>query len=110
MVATGLLLIFGYSQLAIEFPSYFYQTLVLLVVGTVIIYFYVLEARREKPTYFVQVYMATLFAKIIGYGGYMLFVVWDDKSGASENVLFFMIGYFIFTAIEIIFLYRKVRG
>ena len=110
VVVIGLFILLGYSQLATELPTFFYQTLALLIVGTTVIYFYLLDAHHEKPTFFVQIYMATLFAKIIGYGGYMLFVVWDDKSGAAENVQFFMIGYFVFTAIEIIFLYQKVRG
>lgn len=90
-------------------PAYFYQTIALLFLGTVGIYFYLLDVKKSKPEYFVQMYIATQFAKILAYGSYMLFVVWDDPNGASDHVLTFMITYFVFTSIEVIFLYRKVR-
>lgn len=91
-------------------PPYFYQTIALLFMGTVGIYFYLLDVKKNRPEYFVQMYIATQFAKILAYGSYMLFVVWDDSNRASDHALIFMITYFVFTAIEVIFLYRKVRG
>jgi len=108
LVLLALTLVFAYGQLTTQLPSFFYQTLALLLAGTLGIYFYLVDAKKEKPEYFVQLYMGTLFAKIIAYGAYMLFVVWEDRTGAADNVLFFMVGYFIFTAVEIIFLYLKV--
>lgn len=93
-----------------QLPSFFYQTLALLLMGTGAIYFYLVDIKKEKPEYFVQLYIATLFVKILAYGAYMLFVVWDDKVQAGDNALFFMVTYFLFTIVEIAFLYRKVRG
>ncbi|MEQ9592829.1 MAG: hypothetical protein RLN86_09535 [Cyclobacteriaceae bacterium] len=89
-------------------PSYFYQTLVLVTIGTVGIYFYLVEVKKERPTYFTQLYILTLFVKILAYGAYVLIVVWDDPKGADMNALFFMILYFFFTAAEVYFLYKKV--
>ncbi|MGE0586955.1 MAG: hypothetical protein AB7O48_00150 [Cyclobacteriaceae bacterium] len=106
--AVAIAVVFGYSIAPL--PSFFYQSLALLLVGTGGIYFYLVDIKREKPDYFVQIYIATLFAKILAYGAYMFFVLWEDKGGAANNALFFMVTYFIFTAIEIIFLYRKVNG
>lgn len=91
-----------------ELPSFFYQTIILLLMGTTGIYFYLIDVKRQRPEYFVQLYLATLMAKILAYGGYVLFVVWDDPAQASNNALVFMFTYFIFTTVEIIFLYRKV--
>ena len=87
-------------------PPYFYQTIALLFFGTIGIYFYLLDVKKNRPEYFIQMYIA----KILAYGSYMLFIVWDDSNSAADHVLVFMIAYFFFTAIEIIFLYRKVRG
>ena len=91
-------------------PSYFYQTIALLFFGTVGVYFYLLDVKKNRSEYFIQMYIATQFAKILAYGSYMLFIVWDDSNRASDHVIIFMVTYFVFTAIEVIFLYRKVRG
>lgn len=99
---------FGYAMNPL--PSFFYQTLVLLLIGTIGLYFYLIDIKQERSAYFVQIYIATLFAKILSYGAYMLFVVWDDKEQAGANALFFMVAYFVFTGVEILFLYRKVNG
>lgn len=99
------------SQRAFTFlPSYFYQTIVLLLLGTVGVYFYLADIKKHRSDYFVPLYIATLFAKLLAYGGYMLFVVMDDKLNAPNNALIFMITYLIFTALETFFLYRKVNG
>lgn len=99
------------SQLAFPFlPSYFYQTIVLLLLGTAGIYFYLADIKKQRPDYFIPLYIATLFAKLLAYGGYMLFVVMDDKPNATNNALIFMITYLVFTALETFFLYRKVNG
>lgn len=110
LVGAAVVIALGFGYAVTPLPSFFYQSLALLLFGTGGIYFYLVDIKQEKPTYFVQIYIATLFAKILAYGAYMFFVVWEDKPGAAANALFFMITYFIFTGIEIIFLYRKVNS
>lgn len=110
LLATALVIASGFWYVITPLPSFFYQSLALLLFGTGGIYFYLVDIKQERPAYFVQIYIATLFVKILAYGAYMFFVVWDDKGGAADNALFFMVTYFIFTAVEIIFLYRKVNG
>ena len=90
-------------------PSFFYQTLALVFLRTAGLYFYLLDVKKNRPEYFVQVYIATLFAKILAYGAYILFVVWDDPFQAHQNALIFMVTYFVFTAVEIGFLYQKIN-
>ena len=109
VMATMVILTLGVGIWVLEvLPSYFYQTLALLTVGTVGIYFYLVEVKNERPAHFTQLYILTLFVKILAYGAYVLIVVWDDPKGANLNALFFMIVYFIFTAVEVYFLYKKV--
>ena len=48
--------------------------------------------------------------KLLAYGGYAYFMISSDKAGAGLNVVFFMFAYFIFTGLEIAFLYRKIAS
>lgn len=105
----AVLLVLVYKALVFPLPSYFFETMVLLLIGTAGLYFYLVDVKNERPDYFVQLYIATLFAKMIAYAAYVFFVVWDDKPNAHSNALFFMIAYFLFTGIEVYFLYRKVN-
>jgi hypothetical protein len=100
-------MIAGFSLLVLEHtPSFFYQTLVFLVFGTALIYRYLYKL--DKPDIFVQLYLLTMMVKFLAYGAYMLFVILEDRPSAAPNVAFFMIVYFIFTVLEIVFLYRKI--
>ena len=104
------LLIVLIGHLAFEvLPSFFYQTVILVFLGTAGIYFYLVDIKKHRPEHFVQLYMATLIAKMLAYGAYVLFVVWDDPNQAANNALVFMVTYLVFTTAEIFFLYRKVN-
>lgn len=110
LLATAGILFIAYWQLSSPLPSFFYETMVLLLLGTGGLYFYLADIKKERPEYFIQLYIATLFAKMIAYAGYVFFMVWDDKQNAHANALFFMITYLLFTAVEVYFLYRKVNA
>lgn len=107
VLVTACLIISGKTFFPI-LPSFFYQTISLLFIGTAGIYFYLADVKKNRPEFFVPLYIATLFAKILAYGGYVLFMVWDDPVQAANNALLFMVTYFIFTALEVAFLYQKV--
>ena len=87
-------------------PSYFFQTLILLLFGTCLIYIYLY--RFNKEGLFVHVYLLTIVVKLLAYGAYIFFIITVDHNGAISNVIWFMLLYFIFTLLEIIFLYQKV--
>jgi hypothetical protein len=89
-------------------PSFFYQTLIFLVFSTAIIYLYLY--RSNKTGLFLHLYLLTMVVKFIAYGAYNLFVILEDKAGADTNVVFFMLGYFIFTVVEIAFLYHRITS
>ncbi|MBT1702668.1 hypothetical protein [Chryseosolibacter indicus] len=106
---SGLLL--GLTNLAIswqvvERPSFLYETVILLVVTTGGIYFLL----NKRLRHFLLLYLLTTVIKILAFGVYTLIVVLEDKKGANVNVIFFMICYFLFTAVEVIFLHRRVTG
>ncbi len=97
----------AHVQLWIEhLPSFFYQTSVFLVFSTTVIFVYLYKI--DKPAFFTQLYLLTMVVKLIAYGAYVLIMILEDKEGAMMNVVFFMILYFAFTALEIAFLYGKI--
>ena len=87
-------------------PSFFLSTLLLLAVSTGVIYRYLHKA--DSGVFFVQMYLLTMVIKVLAYGAYNLIMILRDKASAVENVVFFMLTYFIFTALEIGFLHRKI--
>lgn len=91
-----------------ELPSFFYQTLILLVFATITIFAYLYKV--DKPDFFVQLYLLTMAIKLLAFGAYNLFMILEDKAGAPANVVFFMLLYIVFTVLEITFLYRKITG
>ncbi|MEP6735757.1 MAG: hypothetical protein ABJA70_09580 [Chryseolinea sp.] len=90
----------------VSVPSFFYQTLILLVTTNLVIYRYLIKIKR--PDFFVQLYLLTIAVKLLAYGGYITWIIIDDKAGAIPNVAVFLMLYVAFTVVEIVFLYRKI--
>jgi hypothetical protein len=90
-------------------PEYFYRTLIFLFVGTAGLFRFLLRTKQNRPDFFVQFYLATMVVKLIAYGAYLFVVVTAQTEKTVADVAFFMAVYFIFTAIEIGFLYRQVN-
>jgi hypothetical protein len=88
-------------------PSFFLETLLFTFFVTVVIFAYLYKAK--SGSFFVQLYLLTMVLKVLAYCAYNLVVVLKDKPSAAGNVVFFMLTYFLFTAVEIGFLYRKVN-
>jgi hypothetical protein len=104
------LLILAIGQWGMEMRSeFFYRTLIFLFVCTAGLYRFLLRTKQQRPDFFVQFYLATMVVKLIAYGAYMFVVVTSQTEKAAADVVFFMVVYFIFTAIEIGFLYRHVN-
>jgi hypothetical protein len=87
-------------------PSFFFQTTIFLLFGTGLLFIYLY--RFNKPDFFIQLYLLTMAIKLLAYGAYNFFMITDDRDGAVYNVVWFMTLYFIFTALEIAFLYKKI--
>jgi hypothetical protein len=114
LILTGVsLFIIAMTLMAVNFgwmslPSFFYPTLILLFFSTVVIYRYL--CRVNEPSHFTQMFLLLMMVKLIAYLGYNILMVLEDRKGATANVLFFLILYFVFTGIEIVFLYRLVTA
>ncbi|MBX2961064.1 MAG: hypothetical protein KF687_01055 [Cyclobacteriaceae bacterium] len=44
----------------------------------------------------------------MAYGAYLGLIIWEDRPGALENVVFFIAVYAVFTALEVGFLWRQI--
>ena len=90
-------------------PEYFYRTVVFLFICTAGLFRFLLRTKQQRPDFFVQFYLATMVVKLIAYGAYLFVVITSLTENAVADVAVFMVVYFIFTAIEIGFLYRQVN-
>ena len=103
------LIILGLSLWGMEKqPDFLYQTLIFLFLATAGLYRFLLKTKQERPDYFVQLYLLTLVIKIIASSVY-LFVMVVGQPEPARDVVFFMGVYFVFTALEIGFLYKRVN-
>jgi hypothetical protein len=89
-------------------PSFLYESLIFLIFTTAVIFIYLFKV--NKPDFFVQLYLLSMAVKLLAFGVFNFIMITEDKAGAMANVLFFMLSYFIFTFIEITFLYRKINS
>ena len=87
-------------------PSFFYQTILFLMFATFVVFRYLYKA--DKSGFFVQLYLLTMAVKFIAYGVFNVIVIREDPAGAASNVAFFIFSYLVFTALEVVFLYRKI--
>lgn len=89
-------------------PTYFFESLAILTIFTLVIYRYL--DRVSNPGVFIQLYLLSMVIKLLAYGTYVVVMIIGDHAGANRNVAFFMVMYFVFTALEVAFLYRKIAG
>lgn len=88
-----------------EVPSFLFETTWLVAFVTAVIFIYLY--RSGKGAYFVQLYLLSMAVKLLAYFAFTLIMIMDDRRGAVPNVLYFLLIYFLFTVVEIGFLYRR---
>jgi hypothetical protein len=87
-------------------PSFFVQTLIFVAFATSVLFRYLY--RIEKPEFFSQLYLLSMVLKFVGFLAYCLVIILQDREGALENIVFFLISYFSFTALEVGLLFHKI--
>ncbi|HYG03968.1 MAG TPA: hypothetical protein VD927_16095 [Chryseosolibacter sp.] len=89
-------------------PSFYVPTLVLVAFVTIVIYGYLY--RLKSPDAFTQFYLLLMVVKVFAFLAYNIVIVLKSKENAAYNVIFFLITYFLFTGLEIAFLYFHVSS
>ena len=91
-----------------ELPTYFYQSAFLLFVSTTALYYYLLKIKEVRPNFFVQFYLISIMLKLVAYGTYLGVITWHDTEHAAINIVFFLVIYVFYTALEVGFLWWKI--
>ena len=66
--------------------------------------------RKRSGENLTQVYLGSITIKLLLSAGFVSWFILYDQEQANSNVVFFLIGYVIFTAAEVIFLLVKKRA
>ncbi len=88
-------------------PSYAYEIIFFLGICTLVIFYFLIK--RSRSPAFTQAYLLSVVLKMIGYGAFILVIIFRDREGAVANALLFMVVYVLFTAFEVGFLFKKVN-
>jgi hypothetical protein len=102
------IVVYGAEQGFFQRPSFFGPSLIFVAFSTALIYFYLYTA--DKPAQFVQLYLLTMAVKLLASLAFCFVMISRDKASAVGNVVFFMCAYFLFTGIEIGFLYHRISS
>lgn len=94
-----------YLELIAPPPSFNILITAFLAITTLGAYYLVDTRRKSGAMNFTLVYLITVVAKVLVYGIFVVIIILADKPGATSNAIFFLVGYFLFTAIEVTFLY-----
>ncbi len=105
-IVFGVLLKVGSSKGFFSMPSYGFEIILLLSLSTGIIFFLL---RKIKPSSFTQSYLLSIVVKLLIGGIFISIILFIDKGNAMENALTFIIAYFLFTALEVFFLFQKIN-
>ena len=92
-------------------PSEFRQILILFTVATFGLYYILTTTRKLQPGSFIMIYLLSMVIKMAGLLAYLVIsVISQPQSEAEANVLFFLLCYPVYTALETVFLYRQVNN
>ena len=97
-------MLFGLSRAFAKPPSWGVAIVIFLAVTTTVVYVLLRNKTSEKLT---SVYLLSITGKIIFACVFVITFILLDKPGANYNVVFFLVGYFTFTAAEVVFLLLK---
>ena len=90
-------------------PSFSNVIIVFFGLSTVGLYRFVVNRLGLRPQDFVRTYLAATILRILFFGGFAFVVMRLDRPEARHNALFFLVCYFLFTALEVLILFRQVN-
>ena len=85
--------------------SFLISILIFLFASTWLVF--VFMNRKADPESFIKNYLLSIVLKLLAGGVFIAIIIFVDKAFANSNAILFMLGYLIFTAVEVIFLFRK---
>ncbi len=98
---------FAMKGLIDEVPSYCLEILLLLSIGTIVIFYFLQKMKATEPLDFIKNFLLSVVLKILLSGVFIFILIKLDPTGATANAIFFMISYLFFTGYEVIVLTKK---
>ncbi len=86
-------------------PSFYIHTTVFIAITTVVIYRRLIQIK--SPDDFVRAYLLSISMQFILLLGFIGAVLYIDRTGAAENVVYFLINCLIFIGLEATFLFLE---
>lgn len=93
-----------------DVPSFSTEIVVFLALSNVFLYWFTMRKMGEKSEDFVKIYLSTTVLRILFFGAFIFAVIFLDRPGAPKNALFFLICYFLFTAMEVWAIFHELRS
>jgi hypothetical protein len=91
-------------------PTYSSEIIFTLGLITIILFHRLHKIQKTNPQGFVQFYLFSIAVKMVVGCVLILVIIFMDREGAIANALLFILGYFLFTILEIIFLMRRSKN
>lgn len=88
-------------------PSFSVEITLILGIFTGVLFSYLDKIRIHQPDIFSSFYLLSIAVKLIGGLALMGAVFWLDKPSAFGNAIVFLVGYCVFTGVEVFFLVLK---
>ncbi len=96
----------GWVSRQLADPSFLVLILSALAVATWLVYWFI---QKTRPGDFIKNYLLTIVLKLLAGGIFIFILLYADRPGADANAILFMAAYFLFTGLEVGFLYRKLK-
>lgn len=93
----------------IPLPGFRYIIVGYLFAVTASLGVFLLKRIKRPAENFVVAYLGTLVLRLFLFVGFVIVIVFLDRSGASANGAYFMVCYFLFTALEVGYLFRQTQ-
>lgn len=105
----AIIVITGSSKGLFVRPSFFGEIVIFFVFSNVALYSFTKRAVGGAPTDFIKIYLGATVLRILFFGAFIFLLIRLDRGGAFQNALFFLVNYFLFTALEVAILFREIN-
>ena len=90
-------------------PSATWEIVICMFIVHVGLYHFVTRQIERRPGDFVKIYLGITVLRILFFGAFIFAIILLDSSGAHENVVLFLVCYFLFTTLEVSALFSKIN-
>ena len=89
-------------------PSFTIRIIIFLAMVHVALYYFIARNQRLKPLDFVKLYLGITVLRILFFSAFIFLIIKLDPPGAWQNATLFLVGYILFTALEVVLIYKKI--